>query len=131
MKEFLEAETLLALDSRHLILPMKSVSQSIERSVTQKQGTAELPGVKSLLRRSCGIVGNVVDGGGKKGVKSPIEPPRHGRFNILTACNLTFALECGSMPKNMLYFGDNLTILREHIEDESVDLVYPCTQRLR
>ena len=26
--------------------------------------------------------------------------------------------------KNKLYFGDNLNILREHIADESVDLVY-------
>lgn len=26
--------------------------------------------------------------------------------------------------KNKLYFGDNLTVLREHVEDESVDLVY-------
>ncbi|MDR2710839.1 MAG: restriction endonuclease [Burkholderiales bacterium] len=27
-------------------------------------------------------------------------------------------------PKNSLYFGDNLDVLREHIKDESVDLVY-------
>lgn len=26
--------------------------------------------------------------------------------------------------KNKLYFGDNLTILREHVPDESVDLIY-------
>jgi site-specific DNA-methyltransferase (adenine-specific) len=26
--------------------------------------------------------------------------------------------------KNTLYYGDNLTIMREHIADESVDLVY-------
>jgi DNA modification methylase len=26
--------------------------------------------------------------------------------------------------KNKLYFGDNLTILREYIPDESVDLIY-------
>jgi site-specific DNA-methyltransferase (adenine-specific) len=26
--------------------------------------------------------------------------------------------------KNKLYFGDNLDILREHIADESVDLIY-------
>ena len=25
---------------------------------------------------------------------------------------------------NKLYFGDNLDILREHIKDESVDLIY-------
>ncbi len=26
--------------------------------------------------------------------------------------------------KNKLYFGDNLKILREHVSDESVDLIY-------
>jgi site-specific DNA-methyltransferase (adenine-specific) len=26
--------------------------------------------------------------------------------------------------KNKLYFGDNLQILREHVPDESVDLIY-------
>ncbi len=26
--------------------------------------------------------------------------------------------------KNQLYYGDNLTVLREHIKDESVDLIY-------
>jgi 16S rRNA G966 N2-methylase RsmD len=26
--------------------------------------------------------------------------------------------------KNKLYFGDNLDILREHVADESVDLIY-------
>lgn len=25
---------------------------------------------------------------------------------------------------NRLYFGDNLTVLREHVRDESVDLIY-------
>lgn len=29
-----------------------------------------------------------------------------------------------SMQKNQLYYGDNLTVLREHINDESVDLIY-------
>lgn len=28
------------------------------------------------------------------------------------------------MPENTLYYGDNLDILREHIPDESVDLIY-------
>ena len=28
------------------------------------------------------------------------------------------------MQKNQLYFGDNLAVLREHIKDESVDLIY-------
>ena len=29
------------------------------------------------------------------------------------------------MQKNQIYYGDNLTVLREHIKDESVDLIYP------
>ena len=33
------------------------------------------------------------------------------------------ARKCRSM-KNTLYYGDNLGIMREHIADESVDLVY-------
>ncbi len=28
------------------------------------------------------------------------------------------------MPNNCLYYGDNLDILRRHIKDESVDLIY-------
>ena len=28
------------------------------------------------------------------------------------------------MDKNQLYFGDNLAVLREHIRDESVGLIY-------
>jgi site-specific DNA-methyltransferase (adenine-specific) len=28
------------------------------------------------------------------------------------------------MPENVLYYGDNLEILRRYIEDESVDLVH-------
>lgn len=28
------------------------------------------------------------------------------------------------MPDNLLYYGDNLDILRRHIADESVDLIY-------
>ena len=28
------------------------------------------------------------------------------------------------MPENLLYFGDNLEIMRSHIADDSVDLVY-------
>jgi len=30
----------------------------------------------------------------------------------------------GRVPKNFLYYGDNLDILRRYVEDESVDLVY-------
>ena len=28
------------------------------------------------------------------------------------------------MEKNCLYYGDNLAVVREHIKDESVDLIY-------
>ena len=28
------------------------------------------------------------------------------------------------MPENLLYYGDNLDILRNHLADDSVDLVY-------
>jgi len=28
------------------------------------------------------------------------------------------------VQKNQLYYGDNLAVLREHIKDESVDLIY-------
>src|SRR6266849_6588405 len=28
------------------------------------------------------------------------------------------------VPKNLLYYGDNLDVLRQHIKDESVDLIY-------
>ena len=28
------------------------------------------------------------------------------------------------MPDNTLYYGDNLEVLREHVPDESVDLIY-------
>ena len=29
-----------------------------------------------------------------------------------------------TVQKNQLYYGDNLGVLREHIKDESVDLIY-------
>ena len=29
------------------------------------------------------------------------------------------------MTKNVLYYGDNLDILRRYIKDETVDLIYP------
>ena len=34
------------------------------------------------------------------------------------------APDSGYTWRNKLYFGDNLGILREHIADESVDLIY-------
>ena len=35
-------------------------------------------------------------------------------------------MPCGmsQQPQNLLYYGDNLDILRRYVEDESVDLVY-------
>src|ERR1700750_987298 len=34
-------------------------------------------------------------------------------------------MPCGmSQPQNLLYYGDNLDILRRYIDDESVDLIY-------
>lgn len=32
--------------------------------------------------------------------------------------------DVASVPANKLYFGDNLTVLRDQIKDESVDLIY-------
>lgn len=32
--------------------------------------------------------------------------------------------DVASVPANKLFFGDNLTVLREQIKDESVDLIY-------
>ena len=29
-------------------------------------------------------------------------------------------------PDNYVYYGDNLPVLREHVDDESIDLVYLC-----
>lgn len=35
------------------------------------------------------------------------------------------------MPENFLYYGDNLDVLRRHVKDESVDLVYwACPDRV-
>jgi hypothetical protein len=33
------------------------------------------------------------------------------------------------VEKNQLYYGDNLAVLREHIKDESVDLIWQRRQR--
>jgi 16S rRNA G966 N2-methylase RsmD len=32
--------------------------------------------------------------------------------------------ETDAMEENLLYYGDNLDILRRYVEDESVDLIY-------
>ncbi len=34
------------------------------------------------------------------------------------------AVESGAVEKNKLYYGDNLEVLRQHVKDESVDLIY-------
>lgn len=33
-------------------------------------------------------------------------------------------IECATVEKNCLFYGDNLAVLREHIKDDSVDLIY-------
>jgi 16S rRNA G966 N2-methylase RsmD len=38
--------------------------------------------------------------------------------------NLLAFLQEAAMAENILYYGDNLEILRRYIKDESVDLVY-------
>jgi 16S rRNA G966 N2-methylase RsmD len=44
------------------------------------------------------------------------------------AYNFSIPLRGEAMPKpitqNTLFYGDNLPILREHIPDESIDLIY-------
>src|SRR3972149_1559033 len=32
-------------------------------------------------------------------------------------------MKAGAMPENLLYYGDNLDILRRYVKDESVDLI--------
>ena len=48
-----------------------------------------------------------------------------GRLSLFGFCSLsaTVAQRTGAMT-NHLYYGDNLEILRAHINDETVDLVY-------
>jgi hypothetical protein len=47
-----------------------------------------------------------------------------GRHQLSNSFRTTFQLECTAVQKNQLYYGDNLGGLREHIKDESVDLIY-------
>ena len=38
---------------------------------------------------------------------------------------LSLLIRSATMPEaNVLYYGDNLDVLRRHVRDESVDLVY-------
>ena len=39
-------------------------------------------------------------------------------------CGARFPDAARSMPDNLLYYDDNLDVLRRHVKDESVDLVY-------
>jgi len=48
-------------------------------------------------------------------------PPAH---QTSKPSDLHSALELAAVEKNQLYYGDNLTVLRDHIKDESVDLIY-------
>jgi 16S rRNA G966 N2-methylase RsmD len=48
-------------------------------------------------------------------------PPRTQTSNYATAQT---ALQFVAVEKNQLYYGDNLEVLRQHIRDESVDLIY-------
>ena len=63
--------------------------------------------------------------------KHPYPPRRHTRTqpkeddtNYQIPSAAIFQLEWLAVQKNCLYYGDNLTVLREHIKDESVDLIY-------
>src|SRR5262249_11036595 len=42
----------------------------------------------------------------------------------LSATQSSTKLQIMGTPANLLYYGDNLDVLRRHIEDESVDLIY-------
>ena len=52
---------------------------------------------------------------------SPRAPHGHHKANYTAT---RFELESPRVQKNQLYYGDNLGVLREHIKDESVDLIY-------
>jgi 16S rRNA G966 N2-methylase RsmD len=61
------------------------------------------------------------------GICQETKTPPHRKRDVATPAahcvNLCYAL--GNMDcKNKLYFGDNLKILREHVPDASVDLIY-------
>lgn len=46
----------------------------------------------------------------------PPEPPPENTIPLLR--------RSGRLPKNVLYYGDNFDVLRRHIEEDSVDLIY-------
>jgi DNA modification methylase len=39
-------------------------------------------------------------------------------------CDAPVGVESRAMADNKLYYGDNLAVLREHVKDESIDLIY-------
>src|SRR5579863_2181625 len=52
-------------------------------------------------------------------------PPTHQASKLRwPAFRARIAQNAPVMEKNQLYYGDNLAVLREHIKDESVDLIY-------
>ena len=54
--------------------------------------------------------------------RNPENPPTRGK-HVPTRYNAT-TMTTEHIPTNTLYYGDNLAVLREHVPDESVDLVY-------
>lgn len=48
----------------------------------------------------------------------------YARYQSSNYSHCSPELESTAVEKNCLYYGDNLTVLREHIKDESVDLIY-------
>ena len=51
-------------------------------------------------------------------------PRSQGHTKLTNYVGAQFAVESRRVQKNQLYYGDNITVLREHIKDESVDLIY-------
>jgi len=62
-------------------------------------------------------------GRGRRTDLAPEEEPRPPIANLPPAHDA--APHGGTdMPENVLYYGDNLDILRRYVADESVDLIY-------
>jgi 16S rRNA G966 N2-methylase RsmD len=69
--------------------------------------------------RYCGVEGPCVRSQHDECFKA--FPLRIQTSNYATAQS---ALKSPAVQKNQLYYGDNLEVLRQHIKDESVDLIY-------
>jgi site-specific DNA-methyltransferase (adenine-specific) len=78
---------------------------------------AELREIICKLRRS------VPRGIGGGAIQPPSEPLEHGQALSAppTGC---YPQRIVATPKNQLYYGDNLEVLKMYVRDESVDLVY-------